>query len=71
MDDIGGALQWRKSSSSGTGDCVEVAMDRSHVHLRDSKQPGGAQLHLTHSEWNAFVQGVRAGEFELGTESDA
>jgi Domain of unknown function (DUF397) len=69
MDDIGDVLQWRKSSSSGTGDCVEVAIDRSHVHLRDSEQPAGAQLHLTHAEWNAFVRGVKAGEFDVGTES--
>jgi hypothetical protein len=31
-------MTWRKSSRSGTGDCVEVRRDLSAV--RDSKDPG-------------------------------
>ncbi|MFC4858671.1 DUF397 domain-containing protein [Actinophytocola glycyrrhizae] len=31
---------WRRSSRSFGGDCVEVNKTPTHVHLRDSKDPG-------------------------------
>lgn len=58
------AGSWRKSSFSGMGDCVEVR--RGHdgsACVRDSKDPDGPNLRFTASEWQAFVEGVRAGEF--------
>lgn len=33
------------------------------VLVRDSKSPENAPLVFTVDEWSAFVQGVRAGEF--------
>jgi hypothetical protein len=58
---------WRKSTwSSGGDNCVEVAFARDgSVGVRDSKQHGlGPVLEFTPSEWEAFVGGVRGGEFD-------
>ena len=58
---------WRKSSASGTGNCVEVARpsgDGDSVLVRDSKDPNGAVLRFTGPEWKAFVIGVKSGEFD-------
>jgi hypothetical protein len=58
---------WRKSTwSSGGDNCVEVgfAADGS-VGVRDTKQHGlGPVLEFTPSEWEAFLGGVRGGEFD-------
>jgi hypothetical protein len=32
--------------------------------VRDSKNPTGAALMFTATEWAAFIAGVRAGEFD-------
>jgi Domain of unknown function (DUF397) len=58
--------RWRKSSFSGpaTSNCVEVAdLDRGQVAVRDSKDRSGPALVFTPAEWDAFLKGVRAGEF--------
>lgn len=58
-------MEYRKSSYSGQGDnCVEVAAVRRGVSVRDSKDPEGASLTFSASEWAAFVAGVKAGEFD-------
>ena len=58
---------WRKSSTSGKSDCVEVRIGTKHVHVRDTKNGSGAVLTFTHQEWCAFVSGVRLGEFDIPT----
>jgi hypothetical protein len=66
MTDLAGAA-WRKSSRSNGngGECVEVAdlPDGSRA-VRDSKDRSGPVLHFTPSEWQAFVEGVKLGEFD-------
>lgn len=59
---------WRRSSRSGPrpGNSVEVAFVDNAVALRDSTNPGGAVLIFTAAEWDAFVDGAKDGEFELG-----
>ncbi|MFF6780074.1 DUF397 domain-containing protein [Streptomyces sp. NPDC012510] len=51
------ALSWHKSSysSSGSGDCVEVAACPSTIHVRDSKNAAGPQLALSPTAWADFV----------------
>lgn len=60
---------WRKSSFSGLGgngtDCVEVAfLPDGGVAIRDTKDRSVAPHRYTAAEWDAFVAGVRAGEFD-------
>lgn len=45
--------------------CVEVAVHDGVVLVRDSKAPGEGLLRFTPAEWNAFVEGVKLGQFEL------
>jgi hypothetical protein len=58
-------LQWRRSSRCGTNTCVEVARDGNVVLLRDSKSPEVAPLEFSPSEWKAFLDGARGGEFDF------
>ncbi|EMF50381.1 MULTISPECIES: DUF397 domain-containing protein [Streptomyces] len=53
-------LAWFKSSysSSGDGDCVEVAVAAPlphTIHIRDSKNPTGPLLTLSPAAWAEFV----------------
>jgi Domain of unknown function (DUF397) len=57
--------QWKKSSASGDGTCVEVRRTNRGVQVRDSKDPGGAVLDFTEAEWIAFLKGVALGEFHI------
>lgn len=56
---------WRKSTRSGSDGCVEVAFIDGKVAVRDSKDRRGPALKFTPVEWDAFVGGVRDGEFDL------
>lgn len=58
-------LVWRKSTLSMSNGCVEVAIQDDGVALRDSKDGSGPVLLFTRHEWEAFVGGIRAGEFDL------
>lgn len=48
-----------------TGGCVEVEIGINAILVRDSKNPERCSLIFTHKEWKAFVNGVKAGEFDL------
>lgn len=66
--DVTGA-RWRKSSFSGDGGegdgCVEVAfLPDGHVAIRDTKDRNLPPHVYTATEWDAFVAGVQAGEFD-------
>ncbi|GAA3157636.1 hypothetical protein GCM10010521_52070 [Streptomyces rameus] len=54
-------LSWFKSSysSSGDGDCIEVAQTPATIHVRDSKAKQGPQLALSPATWSAFVAYAR------------
>ncbi|GAA1362239.1 DUF397 domain-containing protein [Catellatospora chokoriensis] len=57
---------WRKSSSSDSGGCVEVAYANGHIGVRDTKDNGsGPVLVYTEREWTAFLAGAAKGEFTL------
>jgi len=55
---------WRKSSHSGSSNCVEVAFLGNQVAVRDSKERPGGMLLFTLPEWRAFLAGARDGEFD-------
>ena len=61
-------VDWRKSTFSGGngGNCVEVARNLPGiVAVRDSKDREGPALLFAPDEWCAFLDGVRAEEFDL------
>jgi len=64
--DLSGAV-WKKSArSASNGACVEVAhLSGGYVGMRDSKNQDGPVLIFTPSEWEAFIGGVKDGEFDL------
>ncbi|MEV0638489.1 DUF397 domain-containing protein [Streptomyces sp. NPDC050619] len=55
-------LTWFKSSYSDNegGACVEVALSAT-IHIRDSKNPTGPELHLTAPAWTEFISAVQPG----------
>jgi Domain of unknown function (DUF397) len=59
--------QWHKSTySSADGACVEVANNLPGIiAVRDSKVKDGPALIYTPKEWEAFIAGVKDGEFDL------
>lgn len=54
-------LKWFKSSysSSGSGDCVEVATCPTTIHVRDSKLRQGPELAVAPGTWQSFVSYAR------------
>lgn len=57
---------WFKSSHSGSQtDCVEVKIIEDAVLVRDTKDRVIPAHRYTHSEWAAFLAGVKDGEFDL------
>ncbi|MEU0567569.1 DUF397 domain-containing protein [Nonomuraea sp. NPDC005983] len=62
-----GTATWRKSTRSGPdgGNCVEVAeLSGGRRGVHDSKNPAGPALIFTPGEWDAFIGGVKDGEFD-------
>jgi hypothetical protein len=57
---------WIKSSLSfSNSNCVEVAsLPDGEISVRDSKDSEGPVLRFTSDEWQAFLGGVRNGEFD-------
>ncbi|MEU8570179.1 DUF397 domain-containing protein [Streptomyces pathocidini] len=59
--------EWRKSSFSGAdgqGDCLEVtAGEDGLIYIRESDDPDVVAV-TTPAKWDAFVKGVKAGEFD-------
>lgn len=63
-------VRWVKSAGSGDTNCIEVAGTPSGgVQMRDSKDRDGPVLTYTAAEWEAFMAGLKAGEFDdIGAE---
>ena len=53
-----------KSSYSGNLNCVDVTFVDGRVEVRNTRDPQ-AVLTFTVAEWEAFLLGVKAGEFDL------
>ncbi|HKT05847.1 MAG TPA: DUF397 domain-containing protein [Rugosimonospora sp.] len=56
---------WRRSRRCESGACVEVARAHGGYAVRDAKDPDGPVLAFTPGAWEAFLAGVRGGEFEI------
>lgn len=60
--------EWQKSSfcKADTPQCVSVSgLSEKYIRVRDDKAPEDALLTFTRDEWQKFVDGVKAGEFDL------
>lgn len=55
------SIVWRKSTSSNSGGCVEVAVHDGSVLVRDSMNPTGVVLWLPPGVWSAFVARAQRG----------
>jgi hypothetical protein len=59
------SLAWLKAqSSTHNGACVEIASAAGKIAIRDSKDPDGSILVYTPTEFKAFLNGARNGEFD-------
>ncbi|HEY0815170.1 MAG TPA: DUF397 domain-containing protein [Pseudonocardia sp.] len=59
-------VEYRISSFCRFGDCVEIGqLSGGSVTVRDAKDPERrTSLTFTRDEWDAFVKGVKNGEFD-------
>lgn len=56
---------WIKASKSASNnDCVEMRRNGATVEVRDSKDKTGPVLRFTPAELDAWLDGVRKGEFD-------
>ncbi|KUM74721.1 DUF397 domain-containing protein [Streptomyces curacoi] len=59
MDTLG---NWRKSSYSGSGDgnaCVEISDRRTHIAIRDSKDPAVGTLTFPAEAFSPFIEALK------------
>lgn len=61
-----GNPMWRKSRHSvNNGACIELApAPNGEIAIRNSRDPYGPVLVYTLSEWHAFLDGAKKGEFD-------
>ena len=45
--------------------CVSVARTKRGIAVRDTKDKKKTTLYYNKKEWNAFIQGVKLGEFDI------
>lgn len=59
--------RWIRSRycSGADSTCVEVMMGVDRVGVRDGKEASGPILVFSVKEWNTFVRGIRAGNFNV------
>mgnify|MGYP003623158081 CR=1 FL=1 len=57
-------LDWRVSRSCEGGACVMVAGRGDTVIFGNTTEPDGPFLAYTKGEWQAFIAGVKRGDFE-------
>jgi hypothetical protein len=61
---------WQKSTASDDTGCVEVALHENYVLVRHSLDRSGPVLRFSSDEWEAFLTGVRNGEFSRRHQSN-
>lgn len=58
-------IVWRRSTRCANGGCVEFARIGEKIAIRDSKHADSAVLTYDREEWRSFIEGVKAGEFDV------
>jgi hypothetical protein len=59
-----GNLSWHVARLCNGGNCVRIATNGEEFFIGDSKSPEGVVLSYSRSEWVAFVEGVKRGDFD-------
>jgi hypothetical protein len=63
QDDV--TSSWIKATASASaGQCVEMRRRGGVVDIRDSKNPEGPALHLSTTEFAAWLEGAKRGQFD-------
>jgi hypothetical protein len=59
-------LRWIRANACGSGNnCIEVAAaSEDIVLLRDSRDREGPVLRVSRTDWEAFLEGARGGDFD-------
>ena len=57
------AAGWRNGEGDQTN-CVEIAELPDRTAIRDSKDPTGPVLALTHRQWRAFLDCIQTEQFD-------
>lgn len=73
LDSDRNSLDWRTSTFSGGGGCVEVTPVDNKVAVRHSRRPNEEVIVYSAAEWSAFIDGAKKGEFDnvvLGVNGD-
>jgi hypothetical protein len=65
LNSVSSSIQWRRSGRCESGTCVEIARIGESFAVRDSKDLSGPVLTFDPIAWEGFVDGVRAGDFDL------
>ena len=56
---------WRTSGFCAAANCIQIArLHTGDIGFRDSKQADSPILPFSSAEFSAFVQGIKAGEFD-------
>jgi hypothetical protein len=59
------SLEWRIARKSSGGNCIEVAAAAGGmIAVRHSRRPSGELILYTVAEFDAFVDGIKNGEFD-------
>jgi hypothetical protein len=59
-----GDLNWRSPRMCDSGACVKVARHGDSVVFGSTAEPGGPVMSYTKAEWDAFLIGVKCGDFD-------
>jgi hypothetical protein len=59
-----GGFVWRVARDCDGGNCIQVAPSAGMILIGDTKNPDGPVLSYTRAEWDAFVAGIRQGDFD-------
>ena len=60
------SIRWRKSSYSGggTAECVELAEVGTKVNVRDSKNPDGPRLTMSHTSFTTLATKIKSNRLD-------
>ncbi|MFG2050555.1 DUF397 domain-containing protein [Micromonospora sp. NPDC048935] len=58
-------LNWKTSTRSNEGNCVEVATPTPIVMVRDSKDRQGPALSFGAGQWADFLRGIKDSKFNV------